>query len=183
MNQKKTPQLTERQTKARFHKYSIFLIGTTLLIGLYFPMTILGQSKTSIEETPTALLEALQQRNREIDEREKKVIEEEGRLDVIKKEVKGMLNEYIKLKEIVDLREAEHTITLKKQEEERINRLAKIYQIMEAEEAASRIKRMKKSTALDLLRKIKEKQTAKILSKMDPETATHFSEAFIKSDK
>lgn len=154
-----------------------------LLIALPFSLFILCQSQLSAAEPPTALLKTLQQKNTELKAREGKIAEREGRLNLLEKEIRGMLDKYIKLKEIVDQRESEHTIVLKKETDARIKRLSKIYQAMDAKIAAQRIKKMKKSTALSLLRKIKEKQAAKILSNMNVTTATQFSEAFIKPDK
>lgn len=153
------------------------------LIILPFSLFILGQSQLSAAESPKVLLEVLQKKNTELKAREGKVAEREGRLNLLEKEIRGMLDKYIKLKEIVDQRESEHTIALKKEKDARVKRLSKIYQAMDAKIAAQRIKKMKKSTALSLLRKIKEKQAAKILSNMNVKTATQFSEAFIKPDK
>lgn len=173
-----------------FTEYRVFVLQDIslfrtlmLLLALLSPFSPLAQSQLKAAESPATLLEALQERNTEIDEREKKVKEREGRLDLLEKEIRGMLDEYVKLKEIVDQRESAHTLALKKEREVRIKRLAKIYQAMDAKEAAERIKKMKKSTALSLLRTIKEKQAAKILSNINAATATQFSEAFIKPDK
>ncbi|GEM_PF-4716970 len=160
-----------------------FWTRAMLLIFLLFSFFVPEASRLNAAESPGTLLEALQQRNSEIDAREKKVSARETRLNLLEKEIRGMLDEYIKLKEIVDQRESEHTLALKKEREARIKRLAKIYQAMDPKEAAKRIKKMKRSTALGLLRKIKEKQAAKILSNMNAATATQFSEAFIKPDK
>jgi len=162
--------------------FSISPISIFMIVLLFFFFAS-SESQLSAAESPATLLEALKQRNSEIDVREKKVIEREGRLNLLEKEVRGMLDEYIKLKEIVDQREAEHASALRKETEARTSRLSKIYQAMDPKEAADRIKKMKKSTALSLLRKIKEKQAAKILSSMNAATATQFSEAFIRPEK
>ncbi len=165
------------------HKRIFIFRPVISVILLVFFLSILGQSALDAAETPMALLEALKQRNTEIDARETKILEREGRLNLLEKEIRGMLDEYIKLKEIVDQNTSEKTLAREKEKEARVNRLSKIYQSMDAKIAAQRIKKMKKSTALSLLRKIKEKQAAKILSNMNATTATQFSEAFIKPDK
>ncbi len=156
----------------------------SLLIIAFFFTFFFAQSTWAKEiKTPASLLSAVEQRNTEIDTREQNVVEREARLNLLEEEIRSMLDEYIKLKEVVDLRESEHTLALKKEKEKRIKRLAKIYQSMDAKQAANRIRQMKKKTALSVLRQIKEKQAAKILSNMSAAQATQFSEAFIKTEK
>lgn len=157
-----------------------FWLSLIILSLICFPAR---QSDAAEKEAPAALIAAIQQRNADMDVREKKIIEREQRLNLLEEEVQKMLNQYIKLKELIDQKESEAALAAKKAEEERTDQLAKIYQSMEPQDAAARIKQMEKETALGLLRKIKEKQAAKILSNMSPEKATQFSEAFIKADQ
>ncbi len=169
--------------KGSKHALTFLSLLSIPVITLVFSLFMLGQAQLSAAETPKALLEALQERNTEIDTREATILAREGQLDLLEKEIRGMLDEYIKLKEIVDQKTSEETLAKQKKREARVNRLSKIYQSMDAKIAAQRIKRMKRSTALSLLRKIKEKQAAKILSNMSATAATQFSEAFIRADQ
>ncbi|MFQ5588266.1 MAG: MotE family protein [Nitrospiria bacterium] len=162
-------------------KITVQLLLSLIILSLFCFRA--SGAEASEKETPAALIAAIQQRNTEMDAREQKIIEREARLSLLEEEVKKMLDHYIRLKAEIDQQNSQAALAAKKAEEERIKRLAKIYQSMEAKDAASRIKNMKKETALGLLRKIKEKQAAKILSNMSPQKATQFSEAFIKPDK
>jgi len=159
------------------------LVFTLISFSLCLPSSVIAQMNETTTDSPGTFIKALQERNAEIDKREEKVEEREDRLAFLKKEVRDMLQKYIKIKEEMDLKESEQVKAQKTEEEKRITRLAKIYQAMKPKEAATRIKKMKKTTALGLLRRIKEKQAAKILSNMSAEKAMQFSESFIKTDK
>ncbi|MBN4054128.1 hypothetical protein JYT87_00295 [Nitrospira defluvii] len=135
------------------------------------------------EETPLAMVEALKERSARIEQREMELKEREGRLHLLEEEIRAMIKGYTKLKEEVDRKEADRLSVRNQEKEKRIARLAKIFQSMPPREAANRIAKLKESTALALLRRIKEKNAAKILSNLSPTKAAKFSEKFIKVPK
>ena len=150
-----------------------------LLLG---PLLGLPTPQSASAESPAALIDALKQREAAIEAREKALDLRESHLKIMETDIKAMVDKYVRLKGEIDRYESDKAVARRKQEEERVTRLAKIYQSMPPKEAAARIGKMKESTALSLLRKIKEKVAAKILSNMPPAKATRFSERFIKGD-
>jgi len=159
---------------------SIFALASLLLPEL---SPFWRDSGSAYAETPSSIIKDLQERSSRIEERKKVLDTRESRLNILKEELEGMLQKYILLKEEIDLNHSEEREQRRKLEEERITRLAKIYQSMPPKQAADRIGKMKESTALGLLRRIKEKVAAKILSNMSPGKATLFSEGFISAKK
>lgn len=135
------------------------------------------------EETPVAMVTALEERSARIEQREMELKEREDRLHLLEEEIRAMIKEYTTLKEEVDRKEADRLSARNQEKEKRIARLAKIFQSMAPREAASRIAKLKESTALELLRRIKAKNAAKILSNLSPTKAAQFSEKFINVSK
>ncbi len=160
-----------------FSFIGLMLLGLMLLLHIFLMQ---GTAFGATEETPEAMVAALKQRNIDIDQREGKVKERESRLKLLEDEIRVMLNDFKKLKEALDQKEADRVSAKAKEEELRLVRLAKIYQSMPAKDAARRIEKLKESTALNLLRRIKEKVAAKILSNMNAGKAARYSEFFLK---
>ncbi len=161
-----------KQNNWRFLSFVILSIFAFIFL---LPNTGFGAEN----ETPEAMVAALKQRNLDIDQRENKVVEREARLKLLEDEIRGMLNEYKKLKAEVDQKEADRVSAKAKEEEVRLIRLAKIYQTMPAKDAAIRLTKLKEATALNLLRRIKAKVAAKILSNMNSGKAARYSEVFL----
>jgi flagellar protein FlbB len=136
---------------------------------------------------PEAILAALKQRNIDMDQRELQVREREARLKLLEGEIRLMLDNnqkivdnFMRLKKEEDQKELERLSDKAKEEELRLVLLAKIYQSMDPKEAASRLSKLKEATALNLLRRIKAKVSAQILSKMSAGKAARYTEVFIE---
>ena len=120
-------------------------------------------------------IEALQKRQRLLEEREERIKREEGRLILLREDLKDMLAKSIAA------REALENLNKKTQkEDETWNHLIKIYQSMAPEEAALRIEKMNEKIVLDLFSRMKGKTVGQILSFMNPSKAAKLSEKLAK---
>jgi len=157
----------------------VFLLATVLFI-LMLPTRGLPAAGA---ESPGALMEALEARKAGIEEREAGLKEREARLHLLEEEIRAMIKAHTKLKQEFEQREANRLSQQQQEEEKQIARLVKIFQSMPPKDAAERIGKLKESTAIELFRRIKEKDAAKILSHLNPEKAAQYSEKFIKVPK
>lgn len=145
-------------------------------------------------DEPHEVLELLDQRKRALDKREEAVRIAEARLEAIKNDVEQMLTRY---EESVQAAQASQAAEKQKrmQAEELAKRkraeaeaaaykanllqVSKIYETMPPEEAAVRIEKMPTPMALRVLRSVKSKTAAAILSAMNPEKAAKLTERFL----
>ncbi len=174
----RTKHAGDRRFAAVSRSALCILISMAVLIAL--PM---NHAYGETEEIPVAMVKALEERSAKITQREKDLKEREERLHLLEEEIRGMIRDFTKLKEEVDQKEAARLSEQNQEKERRIARLAKIYQSMPPKEAANRLVKLKESTVLDLLGRIKEKNAAKILSNLSPSKAAQFSEKFIRVPK
>lgn len=123
-------------------------------------------------ETPTALLDAIQQRNKELDKKSGQIAVREKQLQELKNEIARMLEKNSQIMTAIDKQKKDRN----EKEEELFQRLAKVYQSMEPEEASKRIEKLKDPLALEILSRIKPKSVAAILTGMDPTRAARYSE-------
>jgi len=182
VNQKTEPKRSVLAPKTRACLRFLPVLGLSFIF-LSGVSPIREKRDLAFAEIPTSLIKDLQKRSAKIEAREKALDTREARLNILKEEIESMLSQYSILKKEIDLSRSEERERRRKLEAERIARLAKIYQSMPPKQAADRIGKMKESTALGLLRRIKEKVAAKILSNMSPAKATLFSEGFINVKK
>ncbi len=132
------------------------------------------QSKDTEEMT---LVSQLRSRLSELDERERKIREEEERVAGLRRDL-----ETLAAQQADALAEAE-AIKAKHMKKVRIDptqaslvRLVKVYEAMDSEEAALRIGAMREKLALDILARIKPKKAAGVLAGVEPKKAARLSE-------
>lgn len=185
---------------------SVFWLGVILWAGVARPSEIppelsMGTTGEVLApilgpaiDTPREILEMLDQRKRALDRREEAVRIAEARIEAIKHDVEQMLARY---EESVQAAQASQEAAKQKQmEAERIAKrkqaeaeeaaykanlvqVSKIYETMPPEEAATRIEKMPNQMALQVLRAVKSKTAAAILSVMAPEKAAKLTERFL----
>ncbi len=184
-----------------------YFVGLILLIQIFLIQgTAFGKKEETPEalQTPKAMIAALNQRHVAIDQRESRMKERESQLKLLKDEILSMLedhkkkvtdyqkmvtdyekmvDDYKKLQEEAAKKEADRLNDQAKEEEARLDLLAKIYQSMKAKEAAIRISKLKESTGANILRRIKPKISAAILGNMDAGKAARYTEVFITGRK
>jgi len=132
------------------------------------------QAKDTEEMT---LVGQLRSRLSELDERERKIREEEERVAGLRRDL-----ETLAAQQADALAEAE-AIKAKHMKKVRIDptqaslvRLVKVYEAMDSEEAALRIGEMREKLALDILARIKPKKAAGVLAGVEPKKAARLSE-------
>lgn len=179
----------------------MLMMHLSLIQGLAFGAK---QELSETEKTPKAMISALNQRRATIVQRENKVKEREAQLKLLKDEILAMLKDhekkvidykkmvedyekmvedYKKLQETADKKAADRLNDKAKEEEARLDQLAKIYQSMKPKEAASRISKLNESTGANILRRIKPKISASILGNMKAEKAARYTEVFVSGDE
>lgn len=166
-----------------------------LFLLLVKPPPLLTQSQTlnkngsneipssSRLETPATMIEAIHQRNAEIDKKAEALELKEQRLKIMEQGIKKMINKNEQILETINQKNAQKNAKLALEQEERTRRISKIYEKMPPEEAAIRIDKMKESLALDLLRVIKPKSVAQILIGLSPAKAAKLSEKLNKKPR
>lgn len=122
------------------------------------------------------LIEAMKQRQEELDRREKEIESREGRVRSMEGDLNKKIDELkrlqVKLEELIQLRGDV--------EKKNVSSLAKTYAAMQPEDAASRIKAMDRAIALKILGSMKSKKAAQILTNLDTRTATEMTEQLAK---
>jgi len=177
--------------KTHLAKRTLFLILAILFILFLKPSPLLAQTQNlnknrpdetsapTESKTPATMIEAIQQRNADIDKRTEALDLKEQRLRIMEQEISKMIKEHTKILETINQKEAQRD----QAQEARYSRLAKIYEKMPPEDAATRISRIEESLALNLLRVIKPKTVAQILSGLSPAKAAQFSEKLIRKPR
>lgn len=173
--------------KIHLAKQTLFLVSAILFVLFLIPPPLLTQaqnlSKDRPDETPATMIEAIQQRNTDIDKRAKSLDLKEQKLRIMEQEISKMIKEHTQILEAIHQKETQKKTQRDHDEEERYRRLSKIYEKMPPEDAATRIDQMKESLALNLLRVIKPKTVALILSGLSPDKAAKLSEKLIRKPR
>lgn len=122
---------------------------------------------------PEELIQTIQKRKAELDERAGELEKEKQRLQTLKNELTGLL---------AKLSDAENQKKKKPEGEAEIQmtHLAKMYEAMPAKDAAERMGQMEEPLVLKILLRIKPKTGAKILDEMKPSRAAKLSEKLLK---
>ena len=130
----------------------------------------------------TTLLEQLQARLEEIEERERALQLREEQVAALQRDVEALAARQAK-----EAKRLEKSASALKEEERRyleqdpaLAHLIKIYEAMDPEEAALRIEEMSYGLALDILAAIKNKKAAGILAGVRPKKAAKLSEGLRK---
>lgn len=141
---------------------------------------------------PDEVVAMFQQRQEELERREKAVRTSEERLTVLKAELEQVLSKVeaaeqrrLLLKAKQDKATAEQSAVQNKQAAElrtqQHAQLTKIYETMPSEEAAARIEQMADRKALEILRLLKGKTAGSILAQMNVDRAAQLSEQLLSA--
>jgi flagellar motility protein MotE (MotC chaperone) len=157
------------------------------------PSTIAGvESSTPAAEpaqgpaliVPEEIIAMFQQRQQDLERREKAVRTAEGQLAILKAEVEAILTKVEAIEqrrlgqEKAALGQASHKDTAELRTQ-RLGQLAKMYESMPAEEAAARIERMADRKALEILRLLKSKSAGAILAQVKVDRAAKLTEELL----
>ncbi len=117
------------------------------------------------------LIEGIEKRGKELDLREEKIQKEEERLKglrlEIKKEIAALSTERVRLEKVLKDLEVARNKGLKN--------LAKIYENMPPEEAATRLERLNKDIAINLIKVMNSRTAGKILGFVEPARAAELT--------
>jgi flagellar motility protein MotE (MotC chaperone) len=133
---------------------------------------------------PEEIIAMFQQRQQDLERREKAVRIAEGQLGILKAEVEAILTkvEAIEQRRLGQEKavgqQASHKDTAELRTQ-RLGQLAKMYESMPAEEAAARIERMADRKALEILRLLKSKSAGAILAQVKVDRAAKLTEELL----
>jgi len=135
---------------------------------------------------PEEIIAMFQQRQQELERREKAVRTAEGQLAILKGEVEAILSkvEAIEQRRLGQEKaavgqQASHSKQTAELRTQRLGQLAKMYESMPAEEAAARIERMADRKALEILRLLKSKSAGAILAQVRVDRAAKLTEELL----
>ena len=129
------------------------------------------QAKDTEEMT---LVGQLRNRLSELDERERKIREEEERVAGLRRDLETLAAQQA---DALAEAEAKHMKKVRiDPTQASLVRLVKVYEAMDSEEAALRIGAMREKLALDILARIKPKKAAGVLAGVEPKKAARLSE-------
>ena len=157
--------------------------GTELVTPVAEPIQEPVQGPALI--VPEEIIAMFQQRQQDLERREKAVRIAEGQLAILKAEVEAILT---KVEAIEQRRLGQEKAALGQQAShkdtaelrtQRLGQLAKMYESMPAEEAAARIERMADRKALEILRLLKSKSAGAILAQVKVDRAAKLTEELL----
>jgi flagellar motility protein MotE (MotC chaperone) len=135
---------------------------------------------------PEEIIALFQQRQQDLERREKAVRTAEGQLAILKAEVEEILGkvEAIEQRRLGQEKaalgqQASHSKQAADLRAQRLGQLAKMYESMPAEEAAARIERMADRKALEILRLLKSKSAGAILAQVKVDRAAKLTEELL----
>ncbi|MBF0158206.1 MAG: hypothetical protein HQL58_01660 [Magnetococcales bacterium] len=147
-------------------------LGALFLIGVLWGGCLEVMAADSAAKDPMQLLESLERRRVELDERNKVLDRREQELQ----QLEGRLNKRVEalqsLRELIQKDMSDE----KNVDDGNIKRLAKIFSSMKPQEAAQRLMALEHKMAVRVLKAMREKSAAKVLGKMDAQQATTLSE-------
>jgi len=137
-------------------------------------------------DVPREVLEMLEQRKRDLDQREEAIRHNEQRLMIVRIQIEELLEQNEALEKKIQSAQAKEDrsqakVNVEKQllaQEER-TRLAKMYESMPSEDAAARLERMSDRRALEILRLVKSKTAGAILSQVKADRAAKLTEQLL----
>ncbi len=122
-------------------------------------------------EKEKTLIEAIKERERELDRKAERLAERERRLSILKEEIK---KEFARFKDTKE----EIAAMLKKiqlEKDRNFMRIVKIYESMPAEKASQRLEKLDEEMAVKILSAMKEKKAGKILASLSVEKSVRIS--------
>ncbi len=134
-----------------------------------------------VEELPSqegTLLEQLQGRLKELEERERGLQQREERVSALQRDLEALAARQAKERKRLDGQESSLAEEQQRyvEQDPALVHLIKIYESMDPEEAALRITEMRQGLALDILAGIKDKKAAGVLAGVEPVKAAKLSE-------
>ena len=129
-----------------------------------------------MSQTEIDILQALSERRRQLDDRERAVDQREAMLKAAEQRIAEKINE---LKAI----QAKLEGSLKKQDnerEEQLKRLVKVYENMKPKEAARIFEQLEDGVLIDVAERMKEVKLAPVLAGMEPKKATQITSELAK---
>jgi len=137
-------------------------------------------------DVPRDVLEMLEQRKRDLDQREEAIRHNEQRLMIVRIQIEELLEQNEALEKKIQSAQAKEDrsqakVNVEKQllaQEER-TRLAKMYESMPSEDAAARLERMPDRRAIEILRLVKSKTAGAILSQVKADRAAKLTEQLL----
>jgi flagellar motility protein MotE (MotC chaperone) len=137
-------------------------------------------------DVPREVLEMLEQRKRDLDQREETIRQNEQRLMIVRIQIEELLEQNEALEKKIQSAQAKEDrsqvkVNVEKErvaQEERA-RLAKMYESMPSEDAAARLEHMPDRRALEILRLVKSKTAGAILSQVKADRAAKLTEQLL----
>ncbi len=137
-------------------------------------------------DVPREVLEMLEQRKRDLDQREEAIRHNEQRLTIVRIQIEELLDQNEALEKKIQSAQAKEDRSQAKVnvEQERLaqverTRLGKMYESMPSEDAAARLERMPDRRALEILRLVKSKTAGAILSQVKADRAAKLTEQLL----
>lgn len=140
-----------------------------------------GVGEGLVEELPSqegTLLDQLQGRLKELEERERGLQQREERVSALQRDLEALAARQAKERKRLDGQESSLAEEQQRyvEQDPALVHLIKIYESMDPEEAALRITEMRQGLALDILAGIKDKKAAGVLAGVEPVKAAKLSE-------
>jgi len=137
-------------------------------------------------DVPREVLEMLEQRKRDLDQREEAIRHNEQRLMIVRIQIEELLEQNEALEKKIqsaqakeDRSQAKVNVEKERLAQEERTRLAKMYESMPSEDAAARLERMPDRRALEILRLVKSKTAGAILSQVKADRAAKLTEQLL----
>lgn len=136
-------------------------------------------SLTTTTNPQDDLVQILEKKQKELEEREKLIKKEEQRIQILNKELDEKIAKYTKI-----LNQLESAIReLKRSEEERLEHVVKVYEAMPPEEAALKLSALDEETAVAIMSKMKNKKAASILAFIESQKAATITKRLLDFKK
>ncbi|MEC4673044.1 MAG: hypothetical protein VST68_02530 [Nitrospirota bacterium] len=130
-----------------------------------------------VKSPEMTLVQQLEARVKELDERDQVLASEEQRLETLRQDFEALAREHARaIAEAAKFREANKEQKKIDPTLKSLAHLIKVYDAMDSEEAAVRLEKMKEPLALEILAGIKEKKAASMLAGVEPGKAARLSE-------
>lgn len=142
-------------------------VAAGVLGALLLAAPVAAEEEPNVPYSVEPLLSELRTRQAELDRRERELVQRERSLADLEAIVETRLEEVAEMRDIVELR----ITAWQKQSGKRIKQLAKIYASMPPKSAAGLIDQLDANLATQILRKMKHKQSAAVLSRVTRERA------------